>query len=439
MDRWEGEWEKAFRSMSGREGFVALESSLADDSSCSFLASEPDLVLEGVSDKDWAGLDRELGRRRRTAADTGLPDGAAIGYVTFEGRFRFQFYDSLAIFSHGRAGWVRPPPERLPREVPADPTPRTPLDFRPSLGSEEFVRMVNGAQELIRAGEIYQACLSYDFVAPPARHLARPFYECLRAASPAPYSAFLDAGEIRIASSSPECFLRMSGRTVITRPIKGTRARWRDPEDDERAVHELLTSQKEAAELVMITDLERNDLGQFCDFGTVRVRELLKHERFEHVHHLVSTVTGQLRRGVSHVSALRQMMPGGSISGAPKRRALEAIHELEGRPRGIYTGTIGYFGYNGESEFSIAIRTATFEAHRTTFGVGAGIVADSSPSEEYAETLAKARGLILAAGWMQNATAHDQTLMSRPGSPSGQNSQTESADSERNGPGGFLV
>ncbi|HEY5811134.1 MAG TPA: anthranilate synthase component I family protein, partial [Terrimicrobiaceae bacterium] len=224
------------------------------------------------------------------------------------------------------------------------------------------------------------------------------FYESLRHHSPAPYAAFLDLGGTQIASASPECFLRLSGRRIVTRPIKGTRPRRADAQLDQRNAYDLITSAKEVAELVMITDLERNDLGRVCEYGTVTVPELLKLESYEQVHHLVSTVTGTLREDVSHVAALRACFPGGSISGAPKKRALEIISELEPHPRGIYTGAIGYFGYNGESQFSIAIRTAIFENGRASFHAGAGIVADSIPEREWQETLDKASGLALAAG-----------------------------------------
>jgi anthranilate/para-aminobenzoate synthase component I len=161
---------------------------------------------------------------------------------------------------------------------------------------------------------------------------------------------------------------------------------------------DLITSPKEVAELVMITDLERNDLGQICEYGSVCVPDLLKLERYEQVFHLVSTVEGRLRPHVDHASALRACFPGGSITGAPKKRAREIIAELEPEPRLLYTGAIGWLGYNGESEFSIAIRTALIEGAEAHFHVGAGIVADSSPEAEWQETLDKAAGILLAAG-----------------------------------------
>jgi anthranilate/para-aminobenzoate synthase component I len=197
----------------------------------------------------------------------------------------------------------------------------------------------------------------------------------------------------------------MSGRLARTRPIKGTRPRRADATADEKSAFDLITSPKEVAELLMITDLERNDLGQVCEFGSVRATELLKLERYEQVFHLVSTVEGQLRPEVDHLAALRACFPGGSITGAPKRRARQIITELERDPRGLYTGAIGWFGFNGESQFNIAIRTVVIEGDRAHFHVGAGIVADSSPEREWQETLDKAAGILLAAerlGAMKN-------------------------------------
>jgi para-aminobenzoate synthetase component 1 len=231
----------------------------------------------------------------------------------------------------------------------------------------------------------------------------------LRDISPAPFSAFMRLENTTVLSSSPELFLQMSGNAVRTRPIKGTRPRHHDPAVDEKSAYDLLTSPKEIAELIMITDLERNDLGQVCDFASVRTTELLKLERFAQVFHLVSTIEGSLRPNIDHLDALAACFPGGSISGAPKKRALEIILELEPIPRGLYTGAIGYIGANGESQFNIAIRTAMIEANRRAhFHVGAGIVADSDPEREYQETLDKAAGILRAAqAWNAENTAQD--------------------------------
>jgi anthranilate/para-aminobenzoate synthase component I len=192
--------------------------------------------------------------------------------------------------------------------------------------------------------------------------------------------------------------LRLSGRGIETRPVKGTRPRFADPEADSRSAYELVTSEKEIAELVMITDLERNDLGQVCEFGSVRVTDLLRVERLAQVYHLVSTVSGTLREGFDHLDALAACFPGGSITGAPKKRAMEIIAELEPVPRGLYTGAVGYLGYNGESQLNIVIRSLVREAGHLHYHVGAGIVADSSAALEYEETLHKAAGIRAAIG-----------------------------------------
>lgn len=384
--------EEAARAMRSREGFVFLESSLATAGSISLLAWEPDLILEGGA-SDWEALERELTARQKPGADLGFPDGAAVGWIGFDGRFRFGFYRKPAIFLHGPSRW------HDGRHLPgvADVPGFARISFRARLRKAQFEKMVQAAQDYIAAGDIYQVCLSHAFDAEFSED-GWSFYEALRHHSPAPYAAFLDLGGTQIASASPECFLRLSGRRIVTRPIKGTRPRRADTQLDQRSAYDLITSAKEIAELVMITDLERNDLGRVCEYGSVTVPELLKLESYEQVHHLVSTVTGTLRQGMTHLAALRACFPGGSISGAPKRRALEIISELEPHPRGIYTGAIGYFGYNGESQFSIAIRTAVFEGGAASFHAGAGIVADSTPEREWQETLDKAAGLALAAG-----------------------------------------
>jgi para-aminobenzoate synthetase component 1 len=383
--------EEAGRSLRARPGLVCLECQAVGAEPFTLLAWEPDLVLEG-GPSDWGRLEEELAARKRPGADLGLPDGAAIGWMGFDGRFRFGFYDTLHIFLHGPSAWVNPPRVDHPAPPPAFPS----LSFSPHIDEARFVAMVRRAQEYIAAGDIYQVCLSHPFTASFAGD-AWPYYEALLHHSPAPHAAFLDLGGTQVVSGSPECFLSISGRSITTRPIKGTRPRRADPQLDQRQAYDLITSSKEIAELVMITDLERNDLGRICEYGSVTVPELLKIESFEHVHHLVSTVTGTLRPEVGHAAALMACFPGGSISGAPKKRALEIIAELEPFPRGLYTGAIGFFGYNGESRFNIAIRTAVFENGRARFHVGAGIVADSIPEREWQETLDKAAGLLQAA------------------------------------------
>jgi len=259
----------------------------------------------------------------------------------------------------------------------------------------EFEARVARVQEYIAAGDIYQVNLAQKFSTPFTGNSYRLF-EHLLERSPAPGGAFLDFGDTRILSASPELFLRIRGRHITTRPIKGTRPRSRDPIRDEQLAFELQTDPKELAELVMITDLERNDLGQICEYGSVTVTQLVQLERFAQVFHLVSTIEGMLRPGFDALDAVRACIPGGSISGAPKKRACEIIRELEPCPRGIYTGLIGYFDDNGDAAFSIAIRTMVLEGENLHFSVGSGITAGSIPAREYDETLHKAAGMEMA-------------------------------------------
>ena len=264
-----------------------------------------------------------------------------------------------------------------------------------NLSRDDFISKVERAQKYVRAGDIYQVNLSQRLTT-QCDLSGWEFFEKLSAVSPAPFSAFLDCGEFEIASSSPEQFLRMSGSQIISRPIKGTRPRDADATRDAQLAYELQTSAKELSELVMITDLLRNDLGKVCEFGSVQVPELAKLEKFAQVQHLVSTIEGRLRKDVTHFAAFASCFPGGSITGAPKFRAMEIIDELEPISRGPYCGAIGYLGFNRESQLSIAIRTAICAQGKIHFNVGAGIVADSNPEAEYEETLAKARGFFAA-------------------------------------------
>ncbi len=264
-----------------------------------------------------------------------------------------------------------------------------------NLSRADFIVAVERAQKYVRAGDIYQVNLSQRLTAQTDLS-GWELFQRLSAVSPAPFSAFLDCGDFQLASSSPEQFLRLSGSHIVTRPIKGTRPRAADETRDAQLAYELQTSAKELAELVMITDLLRNDLGRVCEFGSVTVPELAKLEKFAQVQHLVSTVEGRLRQDMTHFAAFASAFPGGSITGAPKFRAMEIIDELESLSRGPYCGAIGYLGFNRESQLNISIRTAICKDGLAHFNVGAGIVADSNPEAEYEETLAKAAGFLAA-------------------------------------------
>jgi para-aminobenzoate synthetase component 1 len=258
-----------------------------------------------------------------------------------------------------------------------------------------FLSSVERAQQYIHAGDIYQVNLSHR-LSTPCHFSGLQLFERLLDVSPAPFAAYFDCGDFQIASSSPEMFLHLSGPNIQTRPIKGTRPRDKDPTRDAQLAYELQTSPKELAELLMITDLLRNDLGRVCEYGSIQVPELAKLEKFSQVQHLVSTVEGRLRNDVTHFAALASCFPGGSITGAPKFRAMQIIDELEPVSRGPYCGCHGYLGFNRESQLSITIRTAVCKEGLAHFNVGAGIVADSNPEAEYAETLAKAAGFFSA-------------------------------------------
>jgi para-aminobenzoate synthetase component 1 len=285
-------------------------------------------------------------------------------------------------------------PARIPLHSPKSAAfCRTQL--RSNLSRAEFIGRVDKALRYIRAGDIYQVNLSQRLEA-PCDLSGVEFFQQLAAVSPAPFSAYLDCGDFQIVSSSPELFLRLSGSHILTRPIKGTRPRSADADRDAQLTYELQTSPKEMAELVMITDLLRNDLGRVCEYGSVQVPELVRLERHPQVQHLVSTVEGRLRKEVSHFAAFASCFPGGSITGAPKIRAMEIIDELEPVTRGPYTGALGYLGFNRESQLAIAIRTAVCKEGTAYFHAGAGIVADSEPAAEYEETLAKAAGFLTA-------------------------------------------
>ena len=221
-------------------------------------------------------------------------------------------------------------------------------------------------------------------------------YQSLRGVNPAPFAGYLNFGQIKVLSSSPERFLKVKGREVQTRPIKGTRPRGDTEKKDKKLAEELLSSIKDRAELIMIVDLERNDLGRICEFGSVKVPELITLETFPTVFHTVSTIEGQLRQGKDRIDLLKATFPGGSITGAPKIRSMEIIDELEPTTRGIYTGALGYFGFNDTMDINIVIRTLLVKNEDFYFQVGGGIVADSDPENEFQETLDKAKALILA-------------------------------------------
>jgi para-aminobenzoate synthetase component 1 len=265
--------------------------------------------------------------------------------------------------------------------------------LRSSFTRETYLAAVRRAIEYVHAGDCFQVNLAQRLLY-PAEETAAALYLRLRERNPAPFAAYFDLGDFQIVSASPERFVLVDDGAVSTRPIKGTRPRSPVPVEDRACAEELLASAKDRAENIMIVDLLRNDLGRVCRYGSVQVASLCRLESYRHVHHLVSEVRGRLRPGLGPVDLLRASFPGGSVTGAPKIRAMEIIAELEQTARGPYCGCLGYLGFDGNMDSSILIRTFTQGRGWLQFPVGGAIVADSSPEREYEETWQKAEGLL---------------------------------------------
>lgn len=260
-----------------------------------------------------------------------------------------------------------------------------------------YICAVQKAKEYIRKGDIYQVNLSQQFNC-QSRLPAFEIYRRLRRISPSCFSAYFDAGGFQIISSSPERFLKVQGDSVTTRPMKGTRPRSKDRRQDAKLKNELLNSAKDKAELLMIVDLERNDLGRVCSYDSIKVPVLRQLEEYSTVFQATATVCGKLHKDKDRIDLLRACSPGGSITGCPKIRAMQIIGELEPSRRSIYTGCLGYLSFSGDMDFNILIRTILKKKDKLYFGAGGGIVADSQPEEEYQETLVKAKGIFKAIG-----------------------------------------
>jgi len=272
---------------------------------------------------------------------------------------------------------------------------RVSVQPRPNFTAEEFHSAVLRAKEYIEAGDIFQVVLSQafeiDFNGDPFR-----VYRALRFVNPSPYMFFLRQGDCSIVGSSPEMLVKVRGRELEYRPIAGTRRRGGDPHEEAELEQDLKNDEKECAEHLMLVDLGRNDLGRVCDYGQVRVEKLMFLEKYSHVMHLVSSLKGKLKSGLNRFDALAACFPAGTVTGAPKIRAMEIIRELEPAPRGIYAGAIGYIDYCGNLDTCIAIRTIIFTDGRASVQAGAGIVADSVPEREYMECHNKAKALVHA-------------------------------------------
>ncbi len=264
-----------------------------------------------------------------------------------------------------------------------------------NISKEAFLSAVGKAKEYICAGDIFQVQISQRF-STPLRCDPLMIYRALRGINPSPYMYYLQLDSLHLVGTSPEVLVRLEGRRVETRPIAGTRRRGTTPEEDKRLEKELLSDPKERAEHIMLVDLSRNDIGRVCEYGSVRVDELMVIERYSHVMHIVSNVVGQLKKQEDAFSLLEACFPAGTVTGAPKIRAMEIIDELETEGRGLYAGAVGYFGFDGNMDTCITIRTIIIDEGVVTVQAAAGIVADSDPNLEYKETLNKTKAMLLA-------------------------------------------
>ena len=379
--------------------FAFLDSSRndGDQGRYSVLAWHPKSVLRMKDENPFPAVDRLL----RSGARAGV-----IGYFSYD-LFRFleqygslnsvddlglpdcclMAYDNLLIFDHQTQQWNAEPP--------VSETPQVTCRIGPAYSNmkrEQYIAGVRKALDYIAAGDIYQVNLSqrfsHTFDGSPFR-----LFAALRNISPSFYGAYLNCADHAIISSSPELFLKKAGRIIQTRPIKGTRPRGQTAAEDRAMQEDLIKSPKEAAELTMVVDLERNDLGRICEYGSVEVPAHRYVETLPTLFHTVSTVSGRLKDNLGPVDVLRATFPGGSISGCPKIRAIEVIDELEPTRRHVYTGAIGLFTPDGDFTLNIAIRTMMVANGRLHYQVGGGIVADSDPDREYQETLDKAAAM----------------------------------------------
>ncbi len=417
----------------------------------SFMGTEPYRVLRAGSNPALSeergdplvAIEDEL-RRFRVVPVPGLPrfHGGAVGYLSYEVSRHFEprlpipeadplglpeaiflFTDTLLVFDHlqhrikvvshcrldgdidaayRQAVWrieelvgrLAAPLSSLPyrQEVPAAATPAS---VESNVRREDYLASVERCREYIVAGDIYQVQISQRFQRPTFAH---PFevYRALRAINPSPYMYYLDLGEVQIVGASPEMLVRVEDGVVENHPIAGTRRRGRDPEDERRMEQELVTDEKERAEHIMLVDLSRNDVGRISQAGTVQVTQLMDVERYSHVMHLVSHVVGRLRPDMTSYDALRACFPAGTVSGAPKIRAMEIIAELESDRRGPYAGAVGYFDLSGNLDTAITIRTIVMKDGVAYAQAAGGVVYDSVPELEYMETQNKARALLRA-------------------------------------------
>ncbi|MDD2751743.1 MAG: aminodeoxychorismate synthase component I [Candidatus Omnitrophica bacterium] len=389
----------------------------------SFLGIEPFLKLKLKNNGDPFKRLAEEFKKYCLRPPRGAPPfiGGAVGYLGYDSDWVFHFYNTVVAFDHLKrrviiccTGFPEKNPalakvlaksnlgkiEKMVLEAADSKKKRGSLfkagqasRLESNFSKQDYLAAVKKAKEYIRIGDIYQVNLSQRFSS-STNLSAAEIYLRLRKTSPAPFAAYFDAGSHQVLSSSPERFLKLGQGKVITIPMKGTRPRSPDRKEDTALKEQLLNSAKDKAELTMIVDLERNDLGRVCDYDSIKVTRLRQLEAYRTVYQTTATIEGKLFAHCGRFDLLRACFPGGSITGCPKIRAMEIIRELEPDKRQAYTGALGYLSFCGRMDFNILIRTILKKGKRIYFWAGGGIVADSRPLEEYQETLVKAKGMI---------------------------------------------
>ncbi len=428
-----------FEAIKDKQNVFFLDSSLRRPGlgRYSFLGFEPFYIFKAKGQKDSLNQLRELLKRYKLANSKFPFVGGAVGYLAYDfGHYIKErakddlglpdvfwgFYDviialdhwqrKLTVFSTGfpeRSGFVaeKKAKERLRQVIGLLSAGVKQRGNVASIGTahcavpianftkEKYLKAVTKAKDYIRKGDIYQVNLSRRFSAQTTLN-SFDLYQKLRRASPSDFSAYLDCGDFQIISSSPERFLSFDGKKVSTRPMKGTRPRGINPRVDERHKRDLLQSQKDQAELLMIVDLLRNDLGRVCKYGSIKVSSMRELEAYSTVYQTTASIEGVLHPDKDRLDLLKACFPGGSITGCPKIRSMEIIEELEPTKRAIYTGSLGYLGFNNTMDLNILIRTILKKNGKIYFQTGGGIVADSRAENEYQETLTKAQGIFSA-------------------------------------------
>lgn len=436
-----------YQRMSGRKKFL-LESSLKHEKSgrYSFIGADPVMELKGeeartlvsaggktdvYSEKPLDVVRRLMPEQKPHPFESFPFCGGAVGYAGYDVIRQYEnigmiphdelnvpdvhlmFFEEVAVFDHleQKVYLVAMPlmagtdesklRERLQKRkdeiqkgtVAIEPEAASLSAFKASISKEDFIEKVNKAKSYIEEGDIFQVVLSQRL---KAELTGDPFafYRKLRVQNPSPYMYYLDFGEYAVAGASPESLIKAAGNKVITNPIAGTRPRGKTDDEDLQLEKELIEDEKELAEHRMLLDLGRNDLGRVCEFGTVTIEKNMVIERYKHVMHLVSEVGGRLKSPHTAIDALIACLPAGTVSGAPKIRAMEIINELETMKRGIYSGAVGYFSGNGNMDFALAIRTMVIKDGYAYIQAGAGIVHDSIPEKEYEETLHKLKAFL---------------------------------------------